>query len=594
MDTRSNGCPTSKKIMQNETRQCQNCKKDFIVETEDFNFYEKMKVPPPTFCPQCRLIRRMIWRNERTLYKRKCDLCNEEKILIFPKDSPYKIYCFDCFFSDKWDAQECGMGYDFSKPFFEQYKNLLKNTPRLGIIKQGFIVNSEYTNRVSDLKNCYLVFASANDENCYYGTDYWDSKDSIDCYNLKKSEFCIECIDCYSCNNLKYSQECNSCIDSMFLINCRNCQNCFGCVNLSIKNYCIYNKQYTKEEYLLKLAEIKTSDRNELDKIKEKIKVFSNEFVVPSLVEYHSINVSGNWIENSKNVRYAFNCNKAEDGKYLFGIMEAKDVMDYTYWGKGSELMYECCSIGRQCASVKFSDECWDQLIQSEYCIDCFSSSNLFGCIWLRKKSYCIFNKQYSKEEYENTILKIKEQMQNVPFVDKKGSIYRYGEFFPFELSPFAYNETIAQEYIPKSKEQVISEGYLWKDSELRNYTPTILSGDLPQEIKEVNEDILKEVIECIHEGKCSQQCTQAFKITENELNMRRRFNLPLPKLCPNCRHYERLSRRQPIKLWPRVCTCDKKNHKHDGLCSNKFETTYSPDSPEIVYCEYCYQQEVY
>jgi len=33
------------KIM--ETRNCQNCKKDFIIELDDFGFYEKIKVPIP-------------------------------------------------------------------------------------------------------------------------------------------------------------------------------------------------------------------------------------------------------------------------------------------------------------------------------------------------------------------------------------------------------------------------------------------------------------------------------------------------------------------------------------------------------------------
>jgi hypothetical protein len=55
--------------MKTETKTCQNCKKDFTIESEDFNFYEKIKVPPPTFCPECRIIRRMLWRNFRSLFK---------------------------------------------------------------------------------------------------------------------------------------------------------------------------------------------------------------------------------------------------------------------------------------------------------------------------------------------------------------------------------------------------------------------------------------------------------------------------------------------------------------------------------------------
>jgi tRNA(Ile)-lysidine synthase TilS/MesJ len=49
--------------MKPETKNCQNCKKDFVIEQEDFNFYERIKVPPPTWCSQCRTIRRFVCSN---------------------------------------------------------------------------------------------------------------------------------------------------------------------------------------------------------------------------------------------------------------------------------------------------------------------------------------------------------------------------------------------------------------------------------------------------------------------------------------------------------------------------------------------------
>ena len=88
-----------------EAKQCQNCKKDFTIESDDFAFYEKMKVPAPTWCPECRLVKRLQWRNERSLFKRKCDLCDQEKILMFPAESPYTVYCYSCWWSEKWDGQ---------------------------------------------------------------------------------------------------------------------------------------------------------------------------------------------------------------------------------------------------------------------------------------------------------------------------------------------------------------------------------------------------------------------------------------------------------------------------------------------------------
>ena len=70
-----------------ETRACQNCKKDFAIEPDDFGFYEKINVPAPTFCPECRRQRRNAWRNTFTLYSRKCESCQKNVVSIYAPDS---------------------------------------------------------------------------------------------------------------------------------------------------------------------------------------------------------------------------------------------------------------------------------------------------------------------------------------------------------------------------------------------------------------------------------------------------------------------------------------------------------------------------
>ena len=137
--------------------------------------------------------------------------------------------------------------------------------------------------------------------------------------------------------------------------------------------------------------------------------------------------------------------------------------------------------------------------------------------------------------------------------------------------------------------------GYKWREKVERNYQIDIKNEDIPDNIKDVTDDIIGKVIECEHKGECNEQCTEAFKIIEPEYQFYQRMNLPLPRLCPNCRHYLRLKQRNPLKLWHRTCMCDKTNHFHkDDHCTVEFETSYAPERPEIVYCEKCYQQEVY
>ena len=176
--------------------------------------------------------------------------------------------------------------------------------------------------------------------------------------------------------------------------------------------------------------------------------------------------------------------------------------------------------------------------------------------------------------------------MNEMPYIDKKGIVYKYGEFFPTELSCFAYNTTMAQEYFPLSQNEAKEKGYAWEDAAERNYKVDFEIGSLPDDIKDVGDDMVGKVIACEHEGKCNQLCTTAFKIIENELIFYRKMNLPLPRLCPNCRTFERLKQRTGIELYHRKCM-------KEG-CPNEFETAYSPDRPEIVYCERCYKDEVF
>src|SRR6185436_17628089 len=106
--------------MNSESRSCQNCQRDFTIEPDDFEFYKKISVPPPTFCPQCRLQRRLAFRNERTLYKTTCGLCGQKLLTMYDPEGEITSYCGTCWWSDKWDPLEYGRDYDFSRPFFEQ------------------------------------------------------------------------------------------------------------------------------------------------------------------------------------------------------------------------------------------------------------------------------------------------------------------------------------------------------------------------------------------------------------------------------------------------------------------------------------------
>ena len=99
-----------------ETKICQNCKKDFIIESDDFSFYEKMKVPPPTWCPECRFQRRCLFRNERKLFRNIDAITGKPILSLFPPEAGFPIYDDSYWASDNWDLfYQCNIKYYLNK-----------------------------------------------------------------------------------------------------------------------------------------------------------------------------------------------------------------------------------------------------------------------------------------------------------------------------------------------------------------------------------------------------------------------------------------------------------------------------------------------
>ncbi|MEY4731097.1 MAG: hypothetical protein RL681_43 [Candidatus Parcubacteria bacterium] len=593
--------------MNSETRTCQNCKGSFIIEPEDFQFYEKIKVPPPTWCISCRMQRRMAFRNERSLHKRTCQAPGhaEEMISMYAPDSPLVVYDRKFWNGDEWNALDYGRDVDNSRPFLAQFRDLVQDVPWFSLFNEN-AVESDYCNYTTDNHRCYLVFGGDFNENCRFSTYCFHSKDCADVHWTEKTELCYELIDSANCYGVSYGQFVRDSSDSSYLYDCVDVSHCVGCIGLRHKQYHILNIPYTKEEYENKIAELRLDNvvtRRQFEaKYQELIMSFPRRFA--SIAQ--SAASTGDKLLNAKNCHNCFELmGPSEDCRDLcLGGLNVRDVYGSNHVGHEAELVHDSMAIFSNARNIVSS------LIISEsynitYSYNCRSSHDLFGCVNLRNKEYCILNKQYTKEEYEMMVPRLIARMSDMPYVDARGRRYAYGEFFPAEFSPFGYNETFAMEQFPLSKEKALAQGFSWRDSAEKRYVPTMRLGDIPDESASAPDSITQEVIECGHGGTCAHMCTTAFRIVPEELQYYRRLGLPLPRLCPNCRHYERLAKRNPNRLWHRACQCSglrsdggrftntgKHSHGSDK-CSVEFETPYAPDRPEIVYCESCYNSEV-
>ena len=526
---------------------------------------------------------------------------------MYSPDSGYKVYEKEVWLTDAWDPLTYGREYDFSRPFFEQFNELLHEVP----LKNLNVVNgvqSDYSNNFTDPKNCYLCFNGSESEDCLYSHGITFCHNCVDTSHLSK---CESCYDSFWLTSGTTNIGCNNCESSLnmwFSKNCVGCSDCIGCVSLRNKQYHIFNEPRSKEEYQAKLKELNLGSYRGYEAFKAKTHKFWEKFPNKFLEGFQNTDVSGDYIDHSKNVKNSFLVRDGENLKfcqYLQELPGCKDSYDWSIWGDNGQLMYECHASGIGTHNVRFSLFIQENAFDVEYSMVCSGSSNLFGCVGVRKKEYCILNKQYSKEEYEALVPKIREQMKTMPYRDKAGRTYAYGEFFPPELSPFSYNESMAQEYFPMKQEEALKEGYRWRDIADRNYAPTKKPEDIPDNIADVPDSITGEIIACGHTGQeCGQPCLTAFRITKDELAFHRKFGVPLPRLCHNCRTFERLKQRNGLKLYLRKCQCsgaksengayaNTTSHFHgEGRCPNEFETTYRPDQPEILYCDKCYQTE--
>jgi len=280
-----------------------------------------------------------------------------------------------------------------------------------------------------------------------------------------------------------------------------------------------------------------------------------------------SESVTGDHISQCKDTRDSYYMFQSQECAYCYDCGDLKSSMDALEPYHG-ELQYEthACNLGYGLCGVSKSYEC-KNVHYSEYC---FSCSDCFGCFGLRAKKHCIFNRQYTQEDYERLVPKIIEHMKKFA---------EWGEFFPAASTVFGYNETAAQDYYPLTQKEVLRRGWRWKKEEddVPKVSRTISASQLPAHITDVPDDILNWAITCKITGR-------PFKLVKPELELYRKLKLPVPHLHPDERHRRRMALRNPRHLWVRTCM----------KCGKGIETTYAPERPEIVYCEECYLKEVY
>ncbi len=546
-----------------ERKQCLISSVEFEVTDSDLEYYASLDVPSPRLSPTERSRRRMSFGNHRNLYLRICAATGKRIVTNFPPDWSGPVYDVGYWHSNSWNPLSTGRDYNFSRAFFPQFQELMTVAPLPGLLRAPqYDENCEYTNYAGKNKDCYMIFDSDKNRECYYSFSINSCTDVIDCFRADSCELCYECIDCSKCYNSKYLQNCDTCSDSWFLKNCIGCAFCFGSVNLRNKRYYFFNEQLTESEYCNRLNALSLGKRSTLTRFRSDFRRYAEQFPHKFMHGVHNEEVTGDYLYHCKDAEFCFDSRKLWGCKYVTQSFDAaKSCMDCTEVGDSAELLYESCYGGYEAYSNRFCSHFLGSTSFLTYCLHCVRSSNLFGCVGLHDAHYCIFNKQYSKDDFKTLNQRIISQM--------KISL-EWGEFFPAALSPFPYNKSHAQDYLPLTKAEALDRGYKWEDDENENQSKDKeICSAIPETISEVGRDILFHVFNCARSGK-------RFKYQRAELALYRKMNLPLPEICPDERHLYRLQCRNRRELFSRNC----------DISGKPLLSSFAPGGPEKVVSE--------
>ncbi len=214
------------------------------------------------------------------------------------------------------------------------------------------------------------------------------------------------------------------------------------------------------------------------------------------------------------------------------------------------------------------------------YCDHCFNCSDCFGCVGLRNKQYCVFNKQYTKEEYEALVPKIIEHMHkdapSPPLGHELEAEWQtsgsWGEFFPLQTTPLPYNVSIAQRYFPLTREQAIAAGLQWHDKEMEDVAGAIDAAQLPDGLPDTDDPI---VVRSALSGR-------PFRITSQEIRWYRRHGVPLPRSTYDERLEERAAKLGGVRLFDHTC----------AKTGKPIRTVYPADWPYVIWDREEYERE--
>jgi len=337
------------------------------------------------------------------------------------------------------------------------------------------------------------------------------------------------------------------------------------CWNLRNKKYCIENKEYSKEEYAKRIVEYQLGSFQAIELLREKFRGIVRDYAVHRQnSNLQATHCEGDYLTNTDHCDHCYGLQESKDCYNMFRGFDTKTMIDVTgCWYV--ELLGNCSS----CVNAYGLKYCsWSQSRYSEYldlCIDC---ENCFGCVGLKKKQYCILNKQYTKEEYE--------KLRSTIITDMK-TRGEYGKFLPYSCGTGPYNFSTGILYFPETtKEEILHLGGIWEELD-EGHIEGITTNTLPDLIQNTDDTLCTQALICPETG-------WRFNIAKAELAFYKQKNIPLPRIHFDVRTRNRLKLMTALTKEEYTCM----------FCHNQIFSYYPKAwGYKNIACTECYQKEV-
>jgi len=473
----------------------------------------KGKIPLPALHPVESIRRACCHGNYFFLFRGKSGYSSASQITRYHPSLHKKICTPDEFWSDAIDNTESGRSYDFTRPFFEQLGEVFADSYLLPLIQIN-CEGSEYINGGKNVRNSYLCFDILESEDCLYCFAQYSGTDNICCVLSRGSRYCYECLNINNCYECQHCTDCTNSSGCFGCFDCIGCADCFGSAGLRNVRYHAFNEDLGKDGYTAFIDGRNLGDyavrRSEVHRCRE---FFASTGHQPNYM-VNTEDCSGNYLRDSKN---ALNCSfshRLENCGYLVNSKNSSNC--WRGMAIDSEFSYQSVPVGSSLDLYGYANVGGENNVYA-LCME-HGCSQCFGCAGLKRKSYCILNKQYPKQEYLELLPRIIEHMKRTN---------EWGKGLPPELSLHALKHSVANVFVePLAEDEARRRGYICQDLELDSPLGMVCGSSVlsknPSDIKE--DDIMGKVFS-------SEKSGRLFNIQRRELAFHKHFSIPLPRL---------------------------------------------------------------